>query len=591
MLLSGGGGSAPTRYDRIRLGTGAQHPTVVQRHYALPPDGAGILFRDDVDGVPGSWWKAVDAVEASYIDGLDDISGPAFSPDGGWVAFARDGQLMKQELAGPAPIVLTDSVSEDYSPGIAWLPNGDILFEDRDHNLRVSRAAGGPAEIVATMEQVGQVFHVSAMPDGRGALVTGCETSCDATVTPQLSLVEFDDGRVARLRSGVWMAWPMDDGRIVMVDPAGTVSAAELDRTAATLGHPVPLLDGVRMSPVPDLAMGRDGSLLYIAGGAEPYGERLMWVDRNGVSAVADPDWPPGGNTRSMSLSPDDDRLAVGINPVGPPPERIWIKDFSSGLLTPLTEPSIEARRPVWGPDGKRIAFILQTEIGDGRLSGTVHGLPVDASTTEPTNLLDHDRMILEVAMTGDWETAVVRLGNAGDGAGDIAFTSLMPDAAWQALVRSEANEYGIALSPDGRWLAYVSELGGRPEVYVRPFPGPGPRVQVSRQGGVEPRWAHSGHEIFFRSPEPDAPPGGDTRAMMSASVSVDPAFVVESVDELFSTTGYAVGNRAPLYDVTSDDERFLMVTRFTPRGWTTGEVVYSNGWYWSDQIQARLGR
>lgn len=122
---------------------------------------------------------------------------------------------------------------------------------------------------------------------------------------------------------------------------------------------------------------------------------------------------------------------------------------------------------------------------------------------------------------------------------------------------------------------AYVSEVSGRPEVYVRPFPGPGPRVQVSRDGAVEPRWAHSGRGIFFRSLKPDDP-DGHTAFMMAASVSTESGFRVDSTTELFGTAGYERGPRVPLYDVTADDQGFIMVTSVA-------------SWDWSDEVQARL--
>lgn len=588
-LLPPVGGESPTRYDRIRLGTGAQFPMVVQRHYALPPDGTGILFLDDVDGVSGSWWKPVDAIDESYLPGLDVIFGPTFSPEGDWVAFTRGGQLFKRPLTGEPPVLLADSVTEDFTPGLDWLPGGHLVFEDRSHNLRISRADGGPPELVASVDQVGEVFQVSVLPAGDGALVVGCAGFCEDTSDPHLSLVDFERETVRRLRSGVWMAWPMADGRVVMIDGRGTVFAAPFDRASATLGHPVPLLEGIRVSPFPDAVMGRDGSLLYIPGGVEAAGQRLVWVDRQGVREDVDPNWPSWGRVRSLSLSSDDRRLAVGMRGGEAVGERIWIKDLPAGALTPLTAASIGARRPVWSPDNRTLGFIVQGRRSDSTWTGTVNILPADASSTEPEPLLEHERIILEVAMTPDWNTALVRLGNAATGEGDIAFTALGGEPDWKTSFRSEANEYGVALAPDGRWVAYVSEMSGRPEVYVRPFPGPGPRTQVSQRGGVEPRWAHSGGEIFYRTLRLDEPPDAETLDMVSARVSTDPTFRVESRRRLFSTTGYERGPRVPLYDVASDDRRFLMVTRFTPRGWTTGDVIYSRQWYWSDQIQAKL--
>ncbi len=581
----------PTRYEPIRLGSGAQHAGVVHRHYALPPDGSGILFRDRAGGRPGSWWKASNALEPSYVEGLDRIAGPVFSADGAWIAFARDGELRRQPVAGGPSVLLADSASTDFSPGIAWLPDGGILYEDAGHDLRRARPDGSHPELVTTAAEVGEIFHVRAALDGSGAFVVGCDGGCDGS-TPHLSWVDLEASTVTRLRPEVWMAWPMSDGRVVMVDGQGAVIASRFDRAAGVLEQPIPLLDGVQVSPQPDVVLGRDGSLLYIPGEVEPYGERLVAVERDGSSVLADPDWPASWRIRSLSLSPDDRRLALGmVSDVDPGAgEQVWIKELPQGALSPLTTGPSPARRPVWSPDGRTIAFVTRISEPDSTRSWVASTLPSDASSSEPELLFRHDA-ILEVVFSADWRTAVVRAGDAALGEGDIAFTSLGGGGDLESLFESEANEYSVALSPDGRWLAYVSEVSGRPEVYVRPVPGPGPRVQVSRDGGVEPRWAHSGEEIFFRSLRPDAPPDAATAFMVAARVSTDPGFRVESVDNLFATNAYVRGPHVPLYDVTTDNQRFVMVTHYGPRGWTEGEAVYSAGWYWSDEIQSKLKR
>lgn len=585
-LIRRDGAAQPTRYDSLRLGSGAQHPGVVQRHYALPPDGSGILFRDPVGGRSGSWWKPLESLDASYLEGLDDIDGPAFSPDGEWIAFARNGQLRRQPVAGGPSVLLADSASRDFSPGIAWLRGGDILFEDTDHALRRYRADDGSTERIATAEQVGQVFHVRALPTGEGALVTGCDGVCDAT-TPRLSFVDLETDSVIPLRSNVWMAWPMSDGRVVMVDGAGVVSASVFDPASVTLGAPVPLLEGVRLVPVPDIAIGRDGSLLYIAGELDPYGERLVWVERDGSVEPVDVDLPADLSVRSMSLSPDGRRLALELN--GGSGQQIWIKELPTGPLSPITEGPANARRPVWSPDSRTIAFITQYEVPDSGWFSHVSTLPADASSSTRQPLLRHEQPILEVAMSPHWRTAVVRTGDASQGAGNIAYTSLASPQDWRVAVASSANEHSIALSPDGRWLAWISEVSGRPELYVRPFPGPGPRVQVSTVGAIGPHWAHNGREIFFRSLQPEDP-AGETGFMVAARVNTDGAFRVESVESLFSTVGYVRSRAFPLYDVDAADQRFLMVTRYSPRDWRQGEVAYSRAWYWSDDIQAKIG-
>jgi serine/threonine-protein kinase len=587
LLRPKGGFNTRVRYDRIVLGSGVQAPRIVHRHYALPPDGSGILFPDTVDGKWESLWKPLDQLSPAPIPGTGLLASPVFSPDGRWIAFAEDGYLLKQSPDGVTSLVLADSVSRDSSPGIAWLSNGRILFEDADFDLRSLPEEGGDPELVATQEELGHVFHVSGLPDGSGALVVGCVLTCESAV-PRLYFVDLERGDVVALRSGVWMAWAMPEGRVVMVDGQGAVSAAAFDPARGELDQPVPLLNGVQVSPFPEITLGPDGSLLYIPGGIEPTVRMPVWVQRDGHEEPVDPDWPPLWNPRSMSLSPDGTRMAVGMRPffgdsLG---EQIWIKELSRGPFAPLTVGPHQARRPVWSPDGSTLVFITQFQQGDGTWTSFVSGLPADASSQETEERLRPARPILEVVLTSDGGTAVVRTGDAATGEGNIAFASLGDAPELQSLLDSRAGEYSIDLSPDDRWLAYVSEVSGRPEVYVRPFPGPGPRVQVTIHGGVEPRWSHSGKELFFRSlgtggTDPDPP------SFMAAQVITDPVFRVESTTRLFRDR-YWRGPHVRLYDVSADGQRFIVILP-NIYNLTQGAVVYSRGWYWSDEVQARL--
>jgi len=571
------------------LGSGAQSPRVVTRHYALPPDGSGILFRDNVGGRAGTWWKAMDRPSPSYMQEFDRAVSPVFSPDLQWIGFARDGNLLKQSLDGAVTLPLvTGSVSGDFSPGLAWLPTGDILFEDVNHDLRSVPERGGVPVTVATRDEVGEVFQVSGLPDGAGALVVGCEGGCE-TGLPRLSLVDFRRDTVIGLRTGVWKAWPMADGWVVTVDSTGTVSASRFDPAAGALGQPIPLLRGVKVSPFPEMLLGGDGSLLYIAGGIDRNAGRFVWVGRHGQREWVDPGWTLAGSVRSLSLSPDGRRLAMGFRAeLDTAGEQIWIKDLPGGAFSPLTVGPRWARRPVWTPDGKNVAFITQFQNSESTWQAHVSGLPADASSPHREVLVQSDGLIMEVLLTSDGRTAVVRTGDAREGQGGLSYTTLGTGEGLKPIPTSESNQYGLDISPDGRWLAYVSEVSGRPEVYVRPFPGPGPRVLVSRDGGAEPRWAHNGRELFFRSMRSEGP-GRPTGFMAVARVTTDPTFRVDSIQELFPLAGYEQGNRVRLYDVAADDQRFLMITPYWQESWSTGEVIYSRGWYWSDEVQSLL--
>jgi hypothetical protein len=579
----------PVRFDPIVLGSGLRFPRAVHRRMALPPDGSGILFFDTVGGKPRSWWKPMSQPTASPVEGMDRAVAPTFSMDGRWIAFVRDGRLFKQSPDGGELLPLADSVAGDFSPGVAWLDGGDLLFADERNNLRRVPAEGGVAEVIAREEEVGAVFHVSGLVGGGGALVVGCDVNCENHV-PRLSFVDFRRDTVIAVRAGVWMAWSMSDGRVVLADGERVVSAASFDATTGTLGPLVPLLTGVRVSPFPEVTVGLDGSLLYIPGGIERTVRMPVWVDRRGKEEPLDTAWPPLRDTRSLALSPDGTRLALGMRPffadsLG---EQLWIKELPTGPLSPLTEGPAQARRPAWSSGGKSLAFITQSQAPDSTWVSFVSTIPADGSSVRSDTLLKAEQLILEVVLTDGGHTAVVRTGDAATGEGNLAFAALGTDPALHSLLDSRAGEYEIDLSPDGRWLAYVSEVSGRPEVFVRPFPGPGPRVQVSQGGGVEPRWAHRSGELFFRSLGTGASNPPRSAFMVAATLGAGPGIDVESTTPLFPDT-YFRGNHVRLYDVSPDDRRFVLVKPDNQNS-DRGEMIYSRGWYWSEEIQARLG-
>ena len=161
------------------------------------------------------------------------------------------------------------------------------------------------------------------------------------------------------------------------------------------------------------------------------------------------------------------------------------------------------------------------------------------------------------------------RLVGTVQGQGNI-FAMRTDDGTVVPLVATDFTDHSPTLSPDGRWLAYVTSITGRPEVYVSPFPDTDSgRQQVSVSGGVEPRWAHSGRELFYRN-------GSDE--MVAVAVTTGEAFRVEGEEILFPAVAYLPGVGHPQYDVLPDDQGFVMlqVTGLDD----PGELILIDNWY-----------
>ena len=331
-------------------------------------------------------------------------------------------------------------------------------------------------------------------------------------------------------------------GHLVYATSSGLLAVPfDLQRLELT-GAPAAILDGINLEGnfgATNFSFSDDGSLVYLGGGWKPQG-RLAWVDRDG-------DVVPLNEDRRVyeapRLSPDDSLVAVFVDELDGNLD-VWVYDIDRSTLTLLTYDG-DNSNPVWMPDGERIAF------SSSRLGNyDVFWKRADGS--------DEAEALL-TRQNGQFPMSSTRDGRY------LGYYEVNPDTGWDLWVLptggdrvpepflvTSANERAQAFSPDGRWLAYVSDETGRDEIYVQAFPGPGGKQQISPEGGREPHWAASGREIFYRN----------DGKMMAAAVQLSPEFRAAAPETLFegvflespSIFGY------PRYDVTADGQRFLMV-------------------------------
>jgi serine/threonine-protein kinase len=262
-------------------------------------------------------------------------------------------------------------------------------------------------------------------------------------------------------------------------------------------------------------------------------------------------------------------------------PSELWLKELPDGPLTRLTTDPGETRRPAWSADGSTIAYITQ-DPGARSHARTVRADGGSVGAYEV--LLEREEAVLEVLFTPDGGALVFRTGDVGQGEADLGFVDLATGAVDEELLASDFNESAIDVSPDGRWLAYVSDLTGRPEVFVRPLASSqGGRRQVSTNGGFEPLWAANGREIFYREPV-----GG---SMLVASYETDPTFSIEGRARLFDATPYALVNGWRGYDVSRDAQRFVMIRPDEVPDAGSSRLILVQNWFTELQERTRASR
>jgi Tol biopolymer transport system component len=247
--------------------------------------------------------------------------------------------------------------------------------------------------------------------------------------------------------------------------------------------------------------------------------------------------------------------LAIAYPPAEPD---LWVKELPDGPPTRLTMDEGSDRAPVWSRNGETITYTwwrAAAEIGE------VRSVRADGSSEGRYEVI-FERAAGEVQLTHDERGMVFREGNSTDAPdprdreGDIGFVDLTTGEVRERMIESSSIERSISLSPDDRFLAYVSDESGTDEVYVRPWPDVESwEVRVSRNGGGEPLWSHGGRELFYREPV--------SGAMMVATFVEDPTFRVASRESLFDASPYlSAGGPWRAYDVASDDQRFIMIRR-----------------------------
>jgi len=530
---------------------------------AIAADGSHFVYNTQ----DGLYLRAMDQIEARLIQGTETgMDNPTLSPDGQTVAYwALGNQLRRISVTGGAPVKITDTSAGLF--GASWEADGTILYAERDGIRRVS-ANGGAAELVIRLpkEPVTRIHGPSLLPDGDAVLfsVTSQATGWDESYVVAQSL---STGERTVLIEGGSDARYLSTGHLVYAFGDVLFAIAFDPDTLAVSGGALPLVQGVLRSTtdatgVAHYDVSENGTLTYVSGAVAPVVRSLTWVDREGREV------PLGAPLRTYSnvrISPDQTRLALDIRDQD---RDIWIWDLVREGLSRLTFDTAEDEFPVWSPDSRQIAF-SRTRTGDASL----YWRAADGSGSE-VRLAEGNGQMFSTSFLPDAEGILVFGTGSNVGTGDdVGLFRFGGDGEATTLLGTTFEESYPAVSPDGNWLAYVSDESGREEIYVRPFPDVNSgRWQVSTGGGTQPLWSREGREVVYRSGE----------SVVAVPVETDPSFRAGSPEMLFAGS-YFLGNGGPNYDVTPDGERFLMIKEVESSVETPKIIVVEN---WFEELK-----
>ncbi len=531
-------------------------------HLAVSPDGRQIAFT--TTGSRGALWlQSLDRLEPRQIEGAEGARFVFWSPDSLSIGFTTDRAVKKAALRGGSVTTLAEIGARFFGGEFAsWSPDGNsvVLGSAWGSPVAISALGGTPEPLFepAPGERRGYIRFPQILEDSRGRRVL---------LYSQRTL----DGETVTMRrlsdEGAGSAIQLVEGSFPTYSKTGHVLYQPLSATAALWALPVSLDEMQAVGAAFPIAqdgsapsVAEDGTLVYLD---NPFAgpKQLVWLDRAGerVGAIGKPQpW-----IMAPRVSPDGEKLVVSAGAARV--LNVWVHDASRPVMNRLSFEDGEENNAIWSPDGTRVAFtrrgspdVFVQNIGGGAEPRVIFSALGDL---QPLDWSRNGQFILfrMRSRSGGPSPGAGRKDGAGQERGGaeipagIGYLRQIPgEERWEAQQFLEAGRFtadGAVFSPNGRYVAYVSNESGEFEVYVKRFPATEERWQISTDGGGEPRWNPNGRELFFVRDE----------TLYAAAVGTQSSFTVGEIVPLFSRANLRRSRRFSSYDV-GPDGRFAVV-------------------------------
>ena len=566
-----------TRAPTLRIATTlpAGRDMALRSMLALSPDARHLAFPLIVDGQPSLYLRSVADLETRPIADSGVAISAFFSPDGEWVGYFNFDSLHKARVSGGAPIKIAehDVKMQTLASTMARWGSEDTIYYPSNVIL-ATPAGGGESRTVTTRDEArGELLHYWPEPlPGEHALLY-----C-AVVAPSgrndIMAVDLSTGATSVVVEGASSPRYTASGHLLFARD-DRLFAVDFDPASLqTAGTPVAVLEDIQVDQFGPIQSAQydvtpDGSLAYIEARPSVPNGQLVWVSHSGS---VEPLATEPSTYLVPRVSPGGRRVAVATLDPETGQRDIWNIDLDRAVSTRLTFGEGISTDPVWTPDGGHITF-ASTRLGPFNF----FQLAADGSG-EPS--LVGERREQGLAFPRFWlpDGSGLVFQEVGGDRMDVTILRTGADPGLTPLLDSQFSEQQPTLSPDGRWLAYVSDETARREIYVRSFPEGERRWLVSNDGGEEPLWSPTRPELYYRS--------GDR--MMRVPFVRDPQFEPSSPELVFrgSYQRDPFGNDARNYDIDPSGERFLMIESDTSAD-KAGQLNLVFNWF--DEVERLL--
>jgi eukaryotic-like serine/threonine-protein kinase len=536
----------------------------------ISPDGRTLYYLVSSEGGFQAQIRALDELEPRTHA---SNGAPLFSPDSQSVCFidGRSRTIRRAALSGGSSVAIApyESITRGF-----WGEDGYLYWTPAARSgIARTPIGGGETTAVTNLDESRNEQkhgHAQPLPGGREIMYVATDTTMTSYDDARIVMHSLETGARRTLIEGGWSPRYVAPGHILYARD-GDLYAVPFDtKKKEVSGPPKKVVEGVLMSRNTGAAyftLSETGTLAWVPGVAVDGERELVWVDRKGRET---PLPLPPASYLYPRLSADGRKMALEIEG---PTHDIYVYEFERGVMTKMSLDGL-SHAPVWSPDGEQIGF------RSWKLGGmTLWSMPADRSRPEE-RMLDEPGMQSLVSWSPDGRS-VSYVDMTRETGLDVLVLPLHGERKPFPVAQSKFVEGSPKFSPDGQWLAYCSNESGRPEVFVQPYPGPGPKIQISTDGGTDPVWRAKGGELYYRS----------GAKMMAVEVRTQPRFAAGRPSMLWegdyshgmSSSCGAPGVSSFNYDVTPDGDRFLMVKDIHHKVESTRIGVVLN---WTTELQ-----
>ena len=516
----------------------------------ISPDGTHIVFSARSEGKTQLFLRSLDQLNPVPLPGTEEASFPFWSPDNRSIAFFAGGKLKRIDIGNGSAVNICDAPT---ARGGAWGTKGIILFSPNTQQplVRVSAMGGTPMPVTALSETYTTHRWPALMPDGEHFVYFAANHNAPSSADTAIFWASMD-GKQNKFLLHTLSNAIFASGYLLYVRENELMARRFNPSTGDFEGEATVLNDDVQVDGSVwrgTFTSSDNGTLLYQPGMASAGLMRLTWLDATGKELGTG--FAPDAYVE-VQISPDDRKAAVVI---GNPGAMIWIYDLAHGMRTRFSFGAGRSGSPLWSHDGKQLAYLTLPPNANPYFA--IKAADGSGEEKRVHELDPNQRGVLQALW--DWSPdgryLLYNVGAFGVGTGeDIWVLPVTGDGKPFPYAAGPGDQMYAQFSPDGRWVAYVSNETGKFELYVAPFPWTGAKWQVSSGGGWVPRWAKNGKEIFYQAP-------GSTKTWVAQVDGHGSSFEVGTTRVAFDFTSLSPNISAAQYAVTGNGERFLEIT------------------------------